>query len=72
MDTIHVKYETEEFYYFLSKFINLCFHNSYFPSAITKGIITTLVKDRLRDITFIKNYKPIIISTTFFENFRII
>ena len=67
INTNHVKYATEEFYYFLTKFINLCFIHSYIPPVITKDIITPLVKDRWGDITSIKNYRPIIKSSIFLK-----
>ena len=53
-------------------FINSCLQHSYIPDNVSCGIISPLIKDKLRDQSVVENYRPIMNSSVFLKVFEYI
>ena len=66
----HLKFAPDSLINLIVLLVNSCLQHSYIPDNVSCGIISPLIKDKLRDQSKIENYRPIMKSSVFLKIFE--
>ena len=66
----HLKYSPESISTLLAKLFTTFIVHGYLPNKMISGVIIPHVKDKLNDLSFIDNYRPIMSSSIFLKLFE--
>ena len=66
----HLKFASKSLIELITLFVNGCLKHSYLPNTVTRGLISPILKDKLKDHSSLENYRPIIKSSIFLKLFE--